>query len=437
MQSTTKNVHWLVIASTLALILTLPAAVLAQTGAAAKADAAGSDDAKTVATDSQGYIYGRVTTESGKTYQGRLRWNGDEEAFWGDLFNGTKDDLPHTDDIPSNERNDRDTVSVFGIKFSFRGDWSHERSFATRFGDIRKIEMTHRGEVRLTMKDSAIIELDGGSNDIGADVYVWDEESGKKELDWDDLQQVELMPAPADLPVEVRRLYGKVTARDGTFEGFIEWDKDERYADEELDGEDRKGNDREIPMGDIRSIARRSHSSSTVVLKNGSEVVLDGTNDVNHENRGIVVEDPRYGLVTVKWDSFERLDFMDPGSVGPSYADFNDGGPITGKVTARGGKSYEGEIVYDVDESRRWEILDGEDADYLYKVPFALIRSIEPRGEDCRVTLRGGEKLRLSDTADVGGDNAGIIVLNKAKKATFVAWDDVEKIEFSDPGGQH
>ncbi len=35
----------------------------------------------------QGFLYGRITTTDGDTYEGRLRWGGDEEAFWGDYFN--------------------------------------------------------------------------------------------------------------------------------------------------------------------------------------------------------------------------------------------------------------------------------------------------------------------------------------------------------------
>ena len=38
----------------------------------------------------RGFLYGRVTTLGGAVYQGRLRWGGDEEAFWSDYFNGLK-----------------------------------------------------------------------------------------------------------------------------------------------------------------------------------------------------------------------------------------------------------------------------------------------------------------------------------------------------------
>ena len=30
------------------------------------------------------FLYGRITTRGGNTYEGRLRWGGDQEGFWGD-----------------------------------------------------------------------------------------------------------------------------------------------------------------------------------------------------------------------------------------------------------------------------------------------------------------------------------------------------------------
>ena len=38
----------------------------------------------------QSLIYGKVTTISGESYTGQIRW-GKEEAFWTDLFNGNKE----------------------------------------------------------------------------------------------------------------------------------------------------------------------------------------------------------------------------------------------------------------------------------------------------------------------------------------------------------
>ena len=42
------------------------------------------------ADDAAGFIYGTVTTEDGRTFTGPIRWE-DEEVFWTDHFNGSKD----------------------------------------------------------------------------------------------------------------------------------------------------------------------------------------------------------------------------------------------------------------------------------------------------------------------------------------------------------
>ncbi len=54
----------------------------------------------TAAAAHQGFLYGRITTDEGATYEGRLRWGGDEEAFWGDYFNGFKDENPWVSHAP-------------------------------------------------------------------------------------------------------------------------------------------------------------------------------------------------------------------------------------------------------------------------------------------------------------------------------------------------
>ena len=48
----------------------------------------------------QGFLYGRITTVEGGTYEGRLRWGGDQEAFWGDYFNGSKHENPWAAQVP-------------------------------------------------------------------------------------------------------------------------------------------------------------------------------------------------------------------------------------------------------------------------------------------------------------------------------------------------
>src|SRR5262245_5164045 len=37
-------------------------------------------------------LYGRIATADGAVYEGRLRWGQVQEAFWGDYFNGVKNE---------------------------------------------------------------------------------------------------------------------------------------------------------------------------------------------------------------------------------------------------------------------------------------------------------------------------------------------------------
>ena len=383
-------------------------------------------------TDTQGFIYGKVTMRSDTVYEGVLRWNGDEEAFWGDLFNGSKEERPYLDEIPdrARRRDRRDGIRVLGIRIGSYA--SSGRSFVARFGDIAKIE-TDRGDAILTMKDGEEIEIDGsGTNDIGSRIDVWDNEVGQVKLDWDRIDVIEFMPTPAGIKVPGTRLHGKVETEEGVFEGFIQWDKEECLSIDELDGDSRDGG-MSIEMGKIKSIERRSSRSSDVTLWNGRTFELRGSNDVNSENRGIYVEDPRYGRVLVEWDAFESVHFSEAGPSGPAYEDFQPGWPLRGTVTESGGKTHSGRIVYDIDEEYSWEMLNGDQRDLEFNIPFALVKSIKPRGSDSsRVTLKGDVEVVLDDVADVSDSNAGLLVIDADGDSEYIAWDDIERIDFDE-----
>src|SRR3954465_6280969 len=87
-----------------------------------------------------GFLYGRVTTVDGATYEGRLRLGGDQEAFWGDYFNGYKPVNPWAAQVPP-ERLPKRRVSykIFGIKIAERErPMSLQRPFMARLGDIAR-----------------------------------------------------------------------------------------------------------------------------------------------------------------------------------------------------------------------------------------------------------------------------------------------------------
>ena len=390
--------------------------------------------APAAAADTDGFLYGRVTTRDGNTYEGRLRWD-DEEAFWGDFFNSSKEDNQWVDQAPRRERERRRrSIEVFGVEIGSVHGWddiSEGRQFVARFGDIARIEPLGGDDLRVTLKSGTTFELEGGSNDVEAEVRVWDGSLGVVEVDWRRIRMIEFLPTPG-LGAVPTRLYGTVKTRSGDFTGFVQWDQEECLGPDELDGETMDG-DMSIAMGNIRAIERRSSGSSRVYLRDGRDVVLSDTNDVDDSNRGIYVEDSRYGRVLVSWDAFERVDFSDGGS-GPAYGDFPPGGPITGTVATVDGEKLAGRIVWDLDESETTEMLDGESRDIDYSIPFALVAAVVPRGDSSRVVLRTGVEVVLEDSVDVGEDNAGLLVFTKgSERPRYVRWEDVERVDLDAP----
>lgn len=379
---------------------------------------------------SQGFIYGTITTDRGTTYKGRMRWNGDEEAFWGDIFNSTKEDRPYLDEIPRNHRRRRNPIKIFGVTIGVSWDDESSRQFVTRFGDIRSIEVRHGDEATMTMKSGTRYRVDGGSNDIGRTILVWDDQIGEIKVDWDRIDTITFMPAPPDLAVAAHRLQGEVYTEAGVFRGFVQWDHEECLSTDELDGDTDDG-EVSIPMGNIRTIARRSRGSSRVTLRDGRTMVLDNSNDVDSSIRGIFVEDPRFGRVSVSWDAFDHVEFSDARDSGPAYADFPAGRPLRGAVTDERGRTHRGRIIYDMDESETWEFLNGSYRDVEYYVLFERIASIEPRGDDAsRITLRTGQTIELEDAADVDDGNAGVMVVPAEGEPIYIAWEDLKRISF-------
>jgi hypothetical protein len=384
--------------------------------------------------DTQGFIYGRVVTESGTEYQGFLRW-GTQEAFWDDLFHSSKVDLPYLDYLDEDEyddlnRNNRRRISIFGLNINIEGDFSSSRQFISRFGDIERIEPLGGGEAVVYMKNGNEYDVSGGSDDVSNRIHVTDASLGNIDIRWDRIELIEFMEAPRDAAPPAWRLYGTVETYEMDYVGFIQWDKEECLNTDVLDGDTDDG-DISVQMGSILSIERRSSRRSLVTLRDGRELRLHGSNDVNEENRGIMIEDERYGRVTIDWDSFDKVTFSEPGSSGRGYDNFVPLGELSGTVIDEDGERFSGQIVFDVDESEAWEMLNGHINGIEFDIPFSQVVSVEPlRGGRARVELLSGESLTLEDTADVSEENAGVLVLHD-RTSTYVSWDEIERIEFN------
>jgi hypothetical protein len=390
----------------------------------------------------KGFLYGRITTADGATYEGRLRWGGDQEAFWSDSFNGVKHENPWLAHVPPERLpKERHPIEILGIEIAQReSPIDVSRPLVARFGEITRIEARGR-EVRVTLKSGTVFDLDRlEASDFDDGVRVWDGRRGVVDLDSLRIRTIELLPTPP-LGAAPDRLHGTVRTRLGDFTGFVGWDRDECVGPDKLDGHTAAG-ELSLRFDTIRSIARRSRDSSLVTLLDGREIVLSGTREVGHGNRGIYVDDRRYGRVLISWDAFERVDFSPgaPEDTGPAYGDFPPGRPLTGSVTTHAGRRLAGRLVYDLDESETTETLDASFQGVDYTIPFGLIASIVPPGREergarrARVTLHNGEELQLERTGDLGEGNAGLLIfVDGRQRPEYVPWTDVEKVDFDRP----
>ena len=392
--------------------------------------------------DHHGFLYGRVTTESGAIHEGWLRFGGSEEAFWDDYFNGYKDQNPWSLRAPPEVLTEIVPIEIFGVRILARErKIDLRRPLMVRFGDLTRIE-ARGSDVRITLKSGTVFDLDrfnAGDFDDGLRVtdakgIVVDLESGVEDLNRDRVSSIDFLPTEK-LGAPVARLHGTVHARQGVFSGSIQWNRTASVGSDTLDNRTAEGR-LSLRFHDIRSVAR-SRNGSVVTLLDGRELLLSKPLTVGDGNGGIHVNDRRYGRVFVPWGSFERLDFT-PGDSGPAYGDFSPGTPLLGTVITRDGRRVAGRLVFDLDESETTDTLDASFEGIDYNILFGQIASIAPRGRDARnpstakVTFRSGEELDLERRGDLSERNTGMLIFADGReRPELVRWSDVEQIDFA------
>ena len=379
-----------------------------------------------------GFLYGRVKTVDGNTYEGQLRW-GKEEAFWDDIFNASKIKNDYIQFVDDHVRDRLRQGDRHGWRFLFDFDDDGDNLnhvFAVRFGDLKRIRVLRRDELVVQFRNGEELKLKGGSNDVGARVTVLDPKLGLQEVAWNRIHEVEFRDTPARLKQTIGEpLYGTVRTSRFEFTGHIQWDNDECLTIDKLDGDSEDGRVH-IAFGDIAAI-RKHRRGAMVTLKSGSELYVTGSNDVNSANRGVVVKIPDLGSVKIGWDDFEDVTFRHPApNSGRSYAEYGAGRKLSGEVESRGGR-YTGDIVYDLDEAWDFELLQGRNGDTEYLIPFREIVQIVPEGRyRATIKLRSGLAIELEDSQDVSRLNDGLLVFTNGKKPAYVAWPDVQGVSF-------
>ena len=386
----------------------------------------------------EGFIYGKVTTEDGDTYEGPLRW-GKEEVYWTDMFNASKKENKNLDylsnreldDLEDRYRDNNNLISRFvNISWDDNNNGRYVHEFSTEFGNIKSLRIRSNNRVEVELKNGDYLRVDGsGYNDIGAKITILDEELGNVRLSWSNLEKIEFLPTPSRLDEKFGEpLYGTVVCDLGEFTGFVQWDHDERVGTDILDGEE-DGDDYEIAFDKIESIERDGFSSSLVRLKSGRTLNLRGTNDVDDDNKGIIVTVKGLGRVDIAWDEFDRVTFKKAPNSGRSYRSFTSPVKISGTVEVDNGDTHSGEIIFDLDEEYTFEILNGEDDDVKFILPFYNIEEVTRRGSYAAIVrLKDGSKLTLEDSQDVTERNLGMLVKTGGDHV-YVPWDRVESIK--------
>ena len=390
--------------------------------------------------DNSGRIYGKIYTVDGDEYEGLIRWD-KTEGSWVEILNGNKDRYQSRSDRDRDRRHsrrdrDRSRIKIFGLTIG-EGDIyvSGNRESGIRFGHVKTLEPTGDDQALLTLKSGEEVEFEGGSTDIGTgirEIVIEDKSEGEIEIVWDDIDRIEFMSAPDDEESGFgKRLYGTLTTRRGdTYTGFVCWDTDELFELDVLDGDERSRS-RQVKFGKIKSIERYSSSGATLILDNGDEMTLKGSNDVNSGNRGIAILDTNLGMVEVEWDEFDRLDFEPLPKRLASYDSFDGGYPLYGTVYDDSGHKYSGKITWDNDEEFSWEILNGSYRGVEFDVEFGMIKSIERQSSrGSIITLKDGRELKMRDSNDVDEDNNGIVITQDNGEEVDLDWFEFDRVEF-------
>jgi hypothetical protein len=391
------------------------------------------------------FIYGKVHTEDGEIYEGPIRW-GKEEVYWTDIFNASKERNVNLKMLSDRELEDLRERHYDREWFTWDNrvtHWFSGRSedrdekflhqFAVQFGDIKMIKPVSSEWVEIELQNGEKFELEGeGYNDVGLDIKVTDKEIGEMNLHWNRIEKIEFMNTPGKLQQKFGQpLYGTVEAYGATFTGFIQWDHDERLTTDKLDGDSDDGK-MSIEFGKIKSIERRG-GRSEVVLYSGRNFIMDGSNDVSSGHRGIIVMNKEFAAVDIPFDEFDKVTFEEkvPNALF-GYNDYKTQKLLTGTVTTHDGKTFSGDLVYDLDETYDFELLQGKEGDFEYTIPFRSIKKITPKGSHrCEIELKNGKKIMLDDAQDVDDRNNGMIVRNASKSdSKYIPWDDVASIDF-------
>jgi len=92
-------------------------------------------------------------------------------------------------------------------------------------------------------------------------------------------------------------------------------------------------------------------------------------------------------------------------------------------------RTVKGEIAWDNDETRSWEMLNGEMDGIEFQIEFGNVARIRKTGRGALVELRDGRTFELDGSNDVDDGNRGISIWNGTLPQD-VGWDEFAEVRF-------
>jgi len=228
-------------------------------------------------------LYGTLTTRRGESFTGYVCWDMDE-VFTSDVLEGDED----------------------------------RRSRKIAFSKIASIERysSSGAQVRLKSGDEVLLRNTNDVDSGNRGIVISDLGLGQVIVQWDEFETLVFEALPAGLSYRDfdggRPLEGTVFTENGEeMKGKIRWDDDEEYTWEILDGEYRDIQF-DIELGLVQKIEKTARGDCEVTLWDGRSFRLTGSNDVDEDNKGIVVTDDRDETTYLDWEEFERVEFTKP-----------------------------------------------------------------------------------------------------------------------------
>jgi len=371
-----------------------------------------------------GRLHGTVETVGDARHTGALTWG--DHRFWDEPLVAGR---PLAGEPPQTEERPGFRFSLFGVRLFHDDDETEGLArFVVPFGEIRSITPDGDSAATIELRNGDTVKVRSIGADIGSRIgrIVVEAPDGRTAVPWQQVRRVQFSAGPPSV-ADSDRLWGTATTRAGKFTGFVRWDKDESTPGDELDGQ-AEGRDWSIPFGDIAAIEPKGSLAARVILKDGREVVLRGTNDVNEDSRGLEIRTPLRATVTIDWDALVRLDLASaPES--PGYQRYDAGRLLRGRVRLADGTTRAGPIAWDRDETHTFETLDGETDGLAWSIPFGEIASIRPVDGRSEVRLRDGRVLTLGGSNDVDASNRGVVVEAEGT-TTVLSFGAVTVVEF-------